>query len=68
MIGSLRSRVCKAAICTLTSRSISGLASLATLILNPASVTVLSASATSPVRLGSSRQLAVSVGFERTVT
>ena len=68
MNGSLRNRVCRLATCALTSRSIKGFASLATVILSPASVTALSASATCDVRLGSSRQLAVIAGRECTTT
>ena len=68
MKGSLRSRVCKAAICELTSRSISGRASFDTSSLKPASVTELSASAICEVRLGSSRQSAVSAGLACTTT
>jgi hypothetical protein len=64
----VRSRVCRLAICALTSRSIRSLASLDTLILKPASVTALSASVTSAVRLGSSRQLAVNAGLACTTT
>ena len=68
IIGSLRSRACRLAICALTSRSIKGLASLAMLIFTPASVSALSPSATWAVRLGSRRQFAVSAGLECTVT
>ena len=67
-IGSLRRRVSSLAICALTSRSIRGLASPATSILNPASTTVLSASVTCEVRFGSSRQSAAIAGRACTVT
>ena len=66
--GSLRSRFSSAATCSLTARSINGRASLAMLILMPATCALLSETATCAARLGCSRQFAVTDGFERTVT
>ena len=66
--GSARSRVCRAAICSLTALSSSGFTSFDTLSLIPEIETALSPIDTWPVRLGSSRQLVAIDGRAVTAT